>query len=66
MRRSEAPACVELCAGSVVVTILWDMDAWFRLELRREVSPTSLTDSCVFSGFLDIKVNEALPGSDCR
>ena len=64
MRRSETPACIELCAdtgaGSAVVTILSDMIG-FRIafDLRDEVSPTSLTHSCAFSDFLAINVNGA-------
>ena len=54
MRRSEAPACIALCAntgaGLAVVTILSDMIG-FRIafNLRDEVSPTSLTFFRTFS-----------------
>src|SRR5262249_56859735 len=71
LRRSEAPACIELCAEPSVgltvltilsVTILSDMGTWFRLafDKRPGVSPTSLTDSCVFSDFLAINLNGVL------
>ena len=65
MRKSEAPALIELCtetgAGLAVVTILSDMVIGFRIpfDLGDEVSPTSLTDSCVFPDFLAINVNGA-------
>src|SRR5215469_3465652 len=68
MRRSEAPACIELCAEPSVgltvltilsVTILSDMGTWFRIAFDKSpgVSSTSLTDSCVFSDFLAINLN---------
>ena len=65
MRRSEAPTFIELCAetgaGLAVVTILSDMVIGFRIpfDLRGGVSPTSLTNSCVFPDFLAINVNGA-------
>jgi hypothetical protein len=53
MRRSEAPACIELyaetVAGLAVLTILSDI-TWFpnRVWSACRVSSVSLTDSCVF------------------
>jgi hypothetical protein len=70
MRRSEAPpgatACADTGAGLAVVSILSDISG-FRIafDYRDEVSPMSLTDSCVFSGFLDINVNDACLGLAC-